>query len=194
MCASAAHRGGQCGVRDGGFATDDGHHKTNQFHTYQGPRAEAALLAHAGHLDADVRQSVANGLGMSLPPRSLTDEAREALLAPIADADTDVRIAACRKAGEIMNGDPAVTNTMAALLHHSERRVQLVAVHGLALHADERCVEGADRLGPPRPGFQDEEMGHLNVAWRYMWRRDGIGRQPEPDARCPGAGNTARFE
>ncbi|MFD3677676.1 HEAT repeat domain-containing protein [Streptomyces sp. NPDC058613] len=99
----------------------------------------------------------------------------------MADADTDVRIAACRKAGEIMNGDPAVTNAMAALLHHPERRVQLVAVHGLALHEDERCVEGADRLGPPRPGFQDEEMGYLDVAWRYMWRRDGIRRQPEPE-------------
>ncbi|MFJ6797264.1 HEAT repeat domain-containing protein [Streptomyces sp. NPDC091268] len=161
--------------------------------SYQGPRAEAALLAHAGHLDAGVRRAVASGLGRSVPPRSLTDEAREALLALMADVDTDVRLAACSKAGEIMNGDPAVTNAMAALLPHPERRVRLAAVYGLALHEDERCVEEAERLGPPRPGFHDEEAGYLDVAWRFMRRRDGIGRRSESDAKCPGAGDAARF-
>ncbi|MFD3553540.1 hypothetical protein ACFWWA_15710 [Streptomyces goshikiensis] len=142
--------------------------------SYAGPRAEAALLAHVGHLDAGVRQAVANGLGTRLGSTYLSDEAREALLALMTDADTEVRIAACRQAGETRNGDPALTNAMAALLHHPERRVQLVAVYGLALHDDERCVEASRRLGPPRPGFRDEEMGYLDVAWRYERRRDGI--------------------
>ncbi|MCX4804397.1 HEAT repeat domain-containing protein [Streptomyces sp. NBC_01214] len=142
--------------------------------SYAGPRAEAALLAHAGHLDAGVRRAVANGLGTRLESTYLSDEAREALLALMTDPDTDVRIAACCKAGETRNGDPALTDAMAALLHHPERRVQLAAVYGLALHDDERCAEGADRLGPPRPGYRDEEMAYLDVAWRYQWRRDGI--------------------
>lgn len=90
----------------------------------------------------------------------------------MSDPDTDVRIEACRSAGEARNGDPALTDAMAALLDHPERRVQLVAVYGLALHNDERCVEGADRLGPPRPGFRAEEMACLDAAWRYQWRRD----------------------
>ncbi|MEU9083428.1 HEAT repeat domain-containing protein [Streptomyces sp. NPDC048357] len=143
-------------------------------HSYAGPCAEAALLAHAGHPDAGVRQAVADGLGTRLESRSLTDEAREALLALMTDVDTDVRVAACRQVGESRNGDPVLTHAMASLLHHPERRVQLVAVYGLALHDDERCVEASRRLGPPRPGFRDEEMGYLDVAWRYEWRRDGI--------------------
>ncbi|MGW4689891.1 hypothetical protein ACWEPM_34100 [Streptomyces sp. NPDC004244] len=140
--------------------------------SYAGPRAEAALLAHVGHHDAGVRQAVAAGLGTRLDSTYLSDEAREALLTLMTDPDTDVRITACRKAGEVRNGDPALTDAMAALLDHPERRVQLVAVYGLALHDDERCVEGADRLGQPRPGFRDEEMACLDVAWRYRWRRD----------------------
>ncbi|MET9572474.1 hypothetical protein ABZY34_25675 [Streptomyces virginiae] len=140
--------------------------------SYAGPRAEAALLAHVGHHDAGVRRAVAAGLGTRLESTYLSDEARQALLALMTDQDTGVRIEACRKAGEARNGDPALTDAMAALLDHPERRVQLVAVYGLALHDDERCVEGADRLGPPRPGFRDEEMACLDVAWRYRWRRD----------------------
>ncbi|MGW5348049.1 HEAT repeat domain-containing protein [Streptomyces sp. NPDC004050] len=140
--------------------------------SYAGPRAEAALLAHVGHHDGGVRQAVAAGLGTRLDSTYLSGEAREALLTLMTDPDTDVRITACRKAGEVRNGDPALTDAMAALLDHPERRVQLVAVYGLALHDDERCVEGADRLGQPRPGFRDEEMACLDVAWRYRWRRD----------------------
>ncbi|MDA5280015.1 HEAT repeat domain-containing protein [Streptomyces sp. Isolate_45] len=142
--------------------------------SYSGPRAEATLLAHIGHPDAGVRQAVANGLGTRLESGALSDEAREALLSLMTDVDTDVRVAACRQAGESRNGDPVLTDAMAALLHHPERRVQLVAVYGLALHDDERCVEASRRLGPPRPGFRDEEMGYLDAAWRYEWRRDGI--------------------
>ncbi|MFG2339433.1 HEAT repeat domain-containing protein [Streptomyces yangpuensis] len=147
--------------------------------SYAGPRAEAALLAHAGHPDAGVRQAVAGGLGTRGEPAYLSDEARDALLALMADADTDVRIAACHSAGGTaagydVEGDPALADAMAALLHHPQRRVRLVAVYGLALHQDERCVEAADRLGPPRPGFRAEEMACLDVAWRYKWRRDAV--------------------
>ncbi|WP_159045232.1 HEAT repeat domain-containing protein [Streptomyces sp. WM6373] len=140
--------------------------------SYSGPRAEAALLAHVGHHDAGVRRAVAAGLGTSLDSTCLSEEAREALLALMSDPDTDVRIAACLSVGAVGNGDFALIDAMAALLHHPERRVQLVAVYGLALHNDERCVEGADRLGQPRPGFRNEEAGYLDAAWRYQWRRN----------------------
>ncbi|MFE3584524.1 HEAT repeat domain-containing protein [Streptomyces vinaceus] len=137
-----------------------------------GPRAEAALLAHVSHHDAGVRRAVAAGLGTRSDSTYLSDEAREALLVLMSDPDTDVRIAACLSVGAVGNGDLALTDAVAALLDHPERRVQLVAVYGLALHNDERCVEGADRLGQPRPGFRNEEAGYLDAAWRYQWRRD----------------------
>ncbi|MFE5680319.1 HEAT repeat domain-containing protein [Streptomyces erythrochromogenes] len=141
-------------------------------YSYAGPRAEAALLAHVGHHDTGVRRAVAAGLGTRSDSTYLSDEAREALLVLMSDPDTDVRIAACLSVGAVGNGDLALTDAMAALLDHPERRVQLVAVYGLALHNDERCVEGADRLGQPRPGFRNEEAGYLDAAWRYQWRRD----------------------
>ncbi|MFJ3925585.1 HEAT repeat domain-containing protein [Streptomyces sp. NPDC090022] len=140
--------------------------------SYAGPRAEAALLAHVDHHDAGVRRAVAAGLGTRSDSTYLSDEARDALLTLMSDPDTDVRIEACHSAGQTRTGDPALTDAMAALLDHPERRVQLVAVYGLALHEDERCVEGANRLGPPRPGYHDEEMACLEVAWRYKWRRE----------------------
>ncbi|MFJ9591120.1 hypothetical protein ACIRS3_00005 [Streptomyces virginiae] len=140
--------------------------------SYAGPRAEAALLAHVGHHDAGVRRAVAAGLGTRSDSTYLSDEAREALLVLMSDPDTDVRIAACLSVGAVGNGELALSDAMAALLDHPERRVQLVAVYGLALHNDERCVEGADRLGRPRPGFRNEEAGYLDAAWRYQWRRD----------------------
>ncbi|MFE5627053.1 hypothetical protein ACFQ8S_33955 [Streptomyces virginiae] len=136
-----------------------------------GPRAEEALLAYVGHHDAGVRRAVAAGLG-TRSDFTLSDEAREALLVLMSDPDTEVRIAACLSVGAVGNGDLALTDAMAAHLDHPERRVQLVAVYGLALHNDERCVEGADRLGQPRPGFRNEEAGYLDAAWRYQWRRD----------------------
>ncbi|MER6444111.1 hypothetical protein [Streptomyces venezuelae] len=141
-------------------------------HSYAGPRAEAALLAHVGHHDTGVRRAVAAGLSTRSDSTYLSDEAREALLVLMSDPDTDVRIAACLSVGAVGNGDLALTDAMAALLDHPERRVQLVAVYGLALHHDERCIEGADRLGQPRPGFRNEEAGYLDAAWRYQWRRD----------------------
>lgn len=51
-------------------------------------------------------------------------------------------------------------------------RAWVLAVYGLALHHDERCVEGARRLGPPQPAYPDEEH-YLGAVWRYEWRRDG---------------------
>ncbi|MBM9623846.1 HEAT repeat domain-containing protein [Streptomyces zhihengii] len=127
--------------------------------SYAGPRAEAALLGPADHHDADVRRAVAAGLGTSRDTPCLSTEAREALLTLRGDPDPDVRIDACRRAGEEGQGDSALSDAMAALLGHPERRVQLAAVCGLALHDDELCVEAADRLGPPRPGFRSEELG-----------------------------------
>ncbi|AQT71997.1 HEAT repeat domain-containing protein [Streptomyces sp. fd1-xmd] len=140
--------------------------------SYQGLRAEAALLAHLGHQDTGVRHAVAAGFGTSPDPGHLSGEARAALLTLMDDPDTDVRIAACGSAAEIADGDPALTHAMAALLDHPDRRVQLAAVHGLARHDDERCVQAAQRLGPPRPGFRDEERSYLEAAWRYEWRRE----------------------
>ncbi|MFC9243970.1 hypothetical protein ACFT7S_08010 [Streptomyces sp. NPDC057136] len=61
---------------------------------------------------------------------------------------------------------------MAALLDDEDRRVQVIAVYGLALHDDERCVQGARRLGPPQPAYPDEEH-YLGAAWSYARRRDG---------------------
>ncbi|MEV4191245.1 HEAT repeat domain-containing protein [Streptomyces toxytricini] len=144
--------------------------------SYQGPRAEAALLAHLGHHELGVRRAVAAGLGTSMDGKHLSDAAREGLLTLMNDPDTDVRIAACRSAAEVANGDRALTDAMAVLLDDPERQVRLEAVHGLALHEDERCVEAAKRLGPPRPGFHEEEYYRLEAAWRYEWNREKKAR------------------
>ncbi|MEY2242191.1 hypothetical protein AB8A21_04425 [Streptomyces sp. BF23-18] len=82
---------------------------------------------------------------------------------------------------------PGLADAMAALLDDAERQVQIAAVHGLALHEDERCVPASHRLGPPRRGVLTEEHC-LEAAWRYEWRREG----PElPDPR-PGRGPAVR--
>ncbi|MCQ6553384.1 hypothetical protein NPS70_09280 [Streptomyces sp. C10-9-1] len=69
----------------------------------------------------------------------------------------------------VASGSPALVG---ALLDDPERRVGLTAVQGLALHGDDRCVEAARRLGPPRPEHPDEEH-LLGAAWRHAWRHDG---------------------
>ncbi|EDX20310.1 hypothetical protein SSAG_00101 [Streptomyces sp. Mg1] len=51
------------------------------------PRAEAALLPHAGHPDARVRRGVAQGLSEWSSPPALSGDARKALLRLIADPD-----------------------------------------------------------------------------------------------------------
>ncbi|MBN0047153.1 hypothetical protein JS756_24205 [Streptomyces actuosus] len=136
------------------------------------PRSQAALLPHAGHPDRRVRRAVAAGLGTGREPFAHPDEMREALLVLMTDGDATVRQDACFTVG--LGGDRAsvLTEAMAALLDDPERGVQLAAVQGLALHEDDRCVDAARRLGPPRPEFPGEEHC-LGVAWRYEWRRDG---------------------
>lgn len=58
-----------------------------------------------------------------------------------------------------------------ALLDDASRPVRVSAVHGLARHDDERCVEGARRLPPAPPGTSYEY--DLDEVWRYERRRDG---------------------
>ncbi|MCB5182451.1 HEAT repeat domain-containing protein [Streptomyces antimicrobicus] len=140
--------------------------------SYQGPRAEAALLLHTHHHVPAVRRAVAAGLGTPPHSRQPSDAAHQALLTLMNDPDTDVQIAACHSAGDIANGDRALTDTMASLLDHPERRVQLQAVHALARHHDERCVQAAERLGPPRPGYREDETYYLEAAWRYERPRE----------------------
>ncbi|TQK49833.1 hypothetical protein FBY35_0107 [Streptomyces sp. SLBN-118] len=79
---------------------------------------------------------------------------------------------ACLTFADGKDHDPVLTDAMAALLDDEDRRVQVFAVYGLALHDDERCVEGASRLGPPQPSDPDEEH-YLGAAWRYARRRGG---------------------
>ncbi|MFD8862180.1 HEAT repeat domain-containing protein [Streptomyces vinaceus] len=135
------------------------------------PRAEAALLPHAGHPDARVRRAVAQGFSEWSSPPAFSGDARTALLRLMTDPDPVVRKAACHKVGGGRDNDPLFTDAMAAVLDDEDRLVQLAAVYGLALHDDERCVEAGRRLGPPRRGSL-EEHGYLDAAWRYEWHRD----------------------
>ncbi len=135
------------------------------------PRAEAALLPHAGHPDARVRRAVAQGFSEWSSPPALSGDARKALLRLIADPDAVVRKAACCTVAGARDNDPVLADAMAAVLGDADRLVQLAAVYGLALHDDERCVEAARLLGPPQRGSLEEE-GYLEAAWRYEWRRD----------------------
>ncbi|MGQ4356001.1 hypothetical protein [Streptomyces drozdowiczii] len=137
-----------------------------------GPRAEAALLPHAGHPDARVRRAVAQGFSEWSSPPALSGDARTALLRLIADPDAVVRKAACGRVAGARDNDPLLADALAALLGDTDRMVQLTAVYGLALHDDERCVEAARLLGPPQRGSLEEE-GYLDEVRRYQWRRDG---------------------
>lgn len=58
---------------------------------HAGPRAEAALLAYAGHPDAGVRRAVADGFGTWPEQPAFPDDVREALLLLMTDVDTAVR-------------------------------------------------------------------------------------------------------
>ncbi|MFE0641645.1 HEAT repeat domain-containing protein [Streptomyces sp. NPDC058877] len=138
------------------------------------PRAAAALLLHLDHPDARIRQAVAQGLGWWSPPLPSFGDVRTALLRLMVDPDAEVRQAACYSVAEGKDRDPVLTDAMAAALHDANRRVQLAAVYGLALHGDERCVEAARRLGPPRQPDHLYEEGCLGAAWRYGWRRKGL--------------------
>ncbi|MEU5919963.1 hypothetical protein [Streptomyces sp. NPDC047141] len=135
-------------------------------------RAEAALLAHAGHSDAGVRRAVAQGLSSwSSSPPAFSGDARTALLRLMTDPDALVRKTACCTVAVGRHHDAVFADVMAAALDDTDRLVQLAAVHGLALHDDERCVEAARLLGPPQRGSLEEE-GYLEAVWRYEWRRD----------------------
>ncbi|MFD5144608.1 hypothetical protein [Streptomyces sp. NPDC058401] len=136
-------------------------------------RAEATLVAYADHADAGVRRTVADGFGTSPERTCFPDDVRKALLVLMTDADATVRRHACIKVAESRDRDPVLAHAMAALLDDADREVQVVAVHGLAHHDDERCVEAARRLGPPQPGSLEEE-DYLFSARRYEWRRDGL--------------------
>ncbi|WP_369212770.1 HEAT repeat domain-containing protein [Streptomyces flavofungini] len=135
------------------------------------PRAEAALLPYAEHPEAGIRRAVANGLGFPAEPPAVRAGARAALLELMTDTDADVREAACRRIAEGGDHDPVFAHAMAALLDDADRRVQVVAVYGLALHDGERCVAAARRLPPAPPGTPHEY--ELDAVWRYEWRRDG---------------------
>ncbi|MCL7491556.1 hypothetical protein M8I34_08870 [Streptomyces sp. MCA2] len=139
---------------------------------HAGPRAEAALLPHAGHHDARVRRAVARGFSTWPSPPAVSDAVHKVLLDLMSDPDAGVRHDACLTVADGKDHDPVLTDAMAALLDDADRRVQVVAVYGLALHHDERCVEGARRLGPPQPAHPGEEH-YLGAAWRYEWHRDG---------------------
>lgn len=135
------------------------------------PRALAALVPYAGHRDPGVRCAVARGVGTWPEAPAFPDDVREALLVLMTDVDTVVRRAACLTVAEGGDRGPVFTDAMAALLDDADRRVQVTAVYGLALHHDERCVEAARRLPPAPPGTPHED--ELDAVWRYEWRRDG---------------------
>lgn len=123
------------------------------------PRADTALLAHAGHPEPRVRGAVARGVGTWCESPAFRDEVSEAPLVLITDMDPG--------------------STAQHLPHHRRRQgprcrprqVRIAAVHGLALHHDKRCVEAARRLGQPQPVIPSEEH-YLASAWRYERRRD----------------------
>lgn len=137
-------------------------------------RANAALLSCAGHPDVGVRRAVASGLGTWFEPPAFSDDVREALLVLMTDADTAVRRDACYTVGNGKDRAPALADAMFALLEDVDRQVRVTAVEGLAFHNDERCVEAARRLGPPRqrPGSHSAEF-YLDALWLYERRRDG---------------------
>ncbi|MER5381963.1 HEAT repeat domain-containing protein [Streptomyces sp. NPDC002688] len=133
------------------------------------PRADAALMPYAGHPDPRVRGAVARGFGTWSESTAFSDDIREALLVLMTDKDPAVRRDACLTVGQGQDRDPVLADAMAALLDDAERQVQVAAVHGLALHDDERCVEASRRLGPARPGTFPEEH-YFDAAWRYEGR------------------------
>ncbi|MEV4943252.1 hypothetical protein [Streptomyces zaomyceticus] len=135
------------------------------------PRADAALLAYACHSDAGVRRAVAQGLTSWSEPPGFPGDVREALLVLMTDVDAVVRRSACLTVAGGRDRDVVFADAMAALLDDADRRVRLVAVYGLALHDDERCVEGARRLPPAPPGTSYEH--ELDAVWRYERRCGG---------------------
>ncbi|WP_326742065.1 HEAT repeat domain-containing protein [Streptomyces sp. NBC_01768] len=133
------------------------------------PRGDERLLSCAGHPDPRVRHAVAFGFDRWAPAFSAA--VRKALVDLMADPDADVRQGACRTVADSKDRAPELAEAMAALLDDTSRPVRVSAVHGLARHDDERCVEGARRLPPAPPGTSYEY--DLDEVWRYERRRDG---------------------
>ncbi|MFB4426038.1 HEAT repeat domain-containing protein [Streptomyces sp. QL37] len=138
---------------------------------HSGAGAEAALLPHAGHHESRVRRAVARGLGAWPPPPVFSGAVRTALRELMRDREAGVRQDACLTFADGKDHDPVLIDAMAALLDDEDRHVRVIAAYGLARHDDDRCVEGARRLGPPQPGRPDEEH-YLGEAWSYGRRRD----------------------
>ncbi|WP_353962379.1 HEAT repeat domain-containing protein [Streptomyces sp. NBC_01443] len=141
-------------------------------------------MPYAGHADAGVRRAVARGFGTWPEAPAFLGDVREAVLALMTDMDTEVRCAACLTVAQSGDRDPAFADAMAALLDDADRRVQVTAVYGLALHDDERCVEAARRLPPAPPGTPRED--ELDAVWRYEWRRDGRQHRRRGRSGAPG--------
>ncbi|MEV5198441.1 HEAT repeat domain-containing protein [Streptomyces sp. NPDC053720] len=141
------------------------------------PRGDEALLPHAAHPDPRVRRAVASGFDRWSPSFSAT--VRKALVDLMSDPDAEVRRGACRTVADGRDRAPELAGAMAALLDDTSRPVRAAAVHGLARHDDERCVEGARRLPPAPPGtsyeyeYEYEYQYDLDEVWRYERRRDG---------------------
>jgi hypothetical protein len=133
------------------------------------PRGDEALLPHAAHPDPRVRRAVATGFSRWSPDFSAT--VRKALVDLMADPDAEVRQGACRTVADGRDRALGLAAAMAALLDDASRPVRVVAIHGLARHDDERCLEGARRLPPAPPGTPYEY--DLDEVWRYERRRDG---------------------
>ncbi|WP_405660133.1 HEAT repeat domain-containing protein [Streptomyces sp. NBC_01166] len=139
---------------------------------HSGPRAEAALLPHAGHHETRVRRAVARGLGAWPSPPAFSGAVRTALRELMRDPEAGVRQDACLTFADGKDHDPVLIDAMAALMDDDDRHVRVIAVYGLARHDDGRCVEGALRLGPPQPAHPDEEH-YLGAAWGYERERAG---------------------
>ncbi|MFD3654616.1 HEAT repeat domain-containing protein [Streptomyces sp. NPDC058620] len=109
--------------------------------------------------------------GLSSWPPDFSEGVRKSLLVLMTDPDAQVRQSACRTVAEGKDRDPVFADAMAVLLDDADRRVRVIAMHGLARHDDERCVEGERRLPPAPPGTPHEY--DLDEVWRYERRRDG---------------------
>ncbi|MFD6423152.1 ankyrin repeat domain-containing protein [Streptomyces sp. NPDC060198] len=131
------------------------------------PRVDTALLVHTGHPSARVRREAALGFRGS---EAFPGGVRKALMELTADPDAQVREAACHRIATGRDRDPALADAMAARLTDEARRVRVAAVNGLALHDDERCVEGERGLPPREPG--DPVEFELSEVWRYEQRRE----------------------
>ncbi|MFJ6851149.1 HEAT repeat domain-containing protein [Streptomyces sp. NPDC091271] len=88
---------------------------------HSGPRAEAALLPHAGHHETRVRRAVARGLGAWPSPPAFSGAVRTALRELMRDPEAGVRQDACLTFTDGKDHDPALIEAMAALMDDEDR-------------------------------------------------------------------------